>query len=200
MVKMRTIIFLACSLIILSITISCNNSSTGPSPFSTDVFPNALGNTWTYAHHDSLANVSDTLIVTITGETSLSNNQPAMIWQYRFSNSVDTTYVFTDGDTVRFVGNSHPFRIVFPLSLGSEWKGDYWFNDTIRVLKKEPISVVAATFLDSYKIEEIWIGLNDYGRFTWWFVPSVGFVRIYHTGVSFGTANETFELISYSIR
>jgi len=197
---MQTKLLLICSLMLVSINISCNDSSTGPSTSSTDIFPNKLGNTWIYAHHDSLSNLSDTLTVTIVGETTLSNNQSAMIWQYRLSNNIDTVYVFNVGDTVRFVTNRHPFRILFPLQIGSKWGGDYGLNDTIRILQKAPISVVAGTFANSYEIQETWGGLNDYGQFTRWFAPNAGLIRIYHTGASFGMANETFELISYSIR
>lgn len=196
---MQTKLLLICSLMLLSIIISCKDSSTSPNTSSTDIFPNKLGSNWIYAHHDSLSHLSDTLTVTIVGATTLSNNQSAMIWQYRRSTNIDTVYVFNAGDTVRFVTNTHSFRILFPLQIGSKWGGDY-LNDTIRILQKAPISVVAGTFADSYEIQETWGGLNDYGQFTRWFVPNAGFVRIYHTGASFGMANETFELINYSIR
>lgn len=190
--------FLIVSVVLFNL--SCKKSPTEPNELPTNIFPNKVGNIWVYAHHDSLSNFSDTLIVTIVGQKTISNNQPATIWQYKFPSRMDTVYVAFVGDTVRSITNNHPFRIIFPLQIGKKWNGDYWFSDTTRVLLKESISTVAGSFAESYKIVEDWVGLNDFGQKTLWFVSNVGIVRIYHIGYNFGMANETFELISYSLK
>ena len=82
-------------------------------------FPNGRGSQWTYFVYDSLAHISDTLTVTIFGHTILPMGIETTVWQYAYSTFIETLYVNTSQDTIRFYetrgstwGN---FNYVFPL-------------------------------------------------------------------------------------
>lgn len=68
-------------ILLAAIVYSCNSSVTSP---STDVgttdFPNKIGDEWKYFYYDSLSNSSDTVVVSIIGDTTFSGNRTAKIW------------------------------------------------------------------------------------------------------------------------
>lgn len=195
---MKTRISLSLLALVLVLSPSCKNSPTQISEVPSMEFPNNIGNSWTYSHFDSLAQKSDSVLVTIVGQTNLTPDQVATIWQFKYPNRIDTGYVTVSQDTVRLVSSGRSFRILFPLQVGNKWVEDY-VNDTNRVVGYGPITVVAGSFSGAYQIVESWGGFNDYGSIARWFVPAVGIVRMYHRGWSFGEANETYELIRYQI-
>lgn len=196
---MKTKLFFLSLTVLIIINMSCNNSPTQTDELPSSDFPNKVGDTWTYFHFDSLNLKSDTVVVTIVGQTTLASNQLATIWQFKSWQGVETTYVTVSKDTVRLISSSHGFKLIFPLQVGNKWKEDYSANDTNRVLRSGSISVIAGNFSGTYELQESWGFLNDYGSISRWFVPQVGIVRIYHTRWSFGMANETFELVRYKI-
>lgn len=82
-------------------------------------FPTSIGSQWKYAVYDSLAQQRDTLVVTILGRTVLPGDIPAFIWQFAYRSRIDTQYVSTLADTVRFYTSSFDEwsqpNYVFPL-------------------------------------------------------------------------------------
>ena len=181
--------------------VSCKRSSTSAGEPVVPDFPNNAGNYWVYSFYDSLANKSDILTITIVGQTP---DKSASIWQFKYSDRIDTQYVTISQDTVIFAPavnspwSSYNTKIPFPLLIGNKWRGNY-LNDSSYVAEINSISVPAGSFSNAYKIVEGWGGFNDYGSIISWFVPKVGIVRRYHKGVSFGLANDTFTLVSYNI-
>jgi hypothetical protein len=198
---MKGNIFFFVSIVLLLLNVSCKNASTpSTEPVPAD-FPNNVGNKWVYSFYDSLSNKSDYLTVTIVGQTA---NKSASIWQFKYSNRIDTQYVTVTSDTVHFDPHiSSPWSsynniFLFPLQVGNGWRGDYVLDSTY-IAEINSIIVPAGSFSNAYNIVERWGGFNDYGSITSWFVPKVGIVRRYHRGISFGEANDTFSLVSYNI-
>jgi hypothetical protein len=176
---------------------SCKKSSELPTQPASADFPNTVGDYWSYAFYDSLSNKSDILTISIVGQTL---DKSISIWQFKYSDRIDTQYVSISGDTVTFSPqisspwSSYNTKIIFPLIVGNGWRT---YFDTTFISSTNYIGVPAGSFPTAYRIDEIWGGFNDYGTIVSWFVPKVGFVSRYHRGTSFGTANESFNLISY---
>lgn len=161
-------------------------------------------NSWTYAFTDSLSKEKDTVIIKPVGRALYDNREPAYIWQLKFKKYIDTNYVFTskNNDTVRFISNFSKHnryikaRLLFPLFVGMKWKGE-WFNDTVKVIRQEKISVPYAIFLNAFYLEEKWGAFNDYGKMILWYQPHVGFLKIQRREWGFGFLNQSWELIKY---
>ncbi len=185
---------------------SCHDSITFPDEVNLSEADFLLdsNNIWTYAFTDSLSKEKDTVIVKSLGKGFYDNREPAFIWQLKFKKYLDTNYVFTskNKDTIRFISNFNRHnryikaRLLFPLFAGMKWKGE-WFNDTVKVIRQEKISVPFAIFLNAFYLEEKWGAFNDYGKMILWYQPHVGFLKIQRREWGFGFLNQTWELIKY---
>ena len=168
----------------------------------TSYFPNNIGTQWTYFYYDSLANQSDTVAVQVVGDTTFEDNRKARIWEYRFQSATERKYVEISEDTVKIYDDLNTLwintKFIMPFEVGKKWGGDFLL-DSSYVIEKLPITVIANRFTESYKIKEIWGGLNDYGLVYTWFVPGVGIVKRHHRGWSFGMANKYWELMNYKV-
>ncbi len=191
-------------LILLSVlfVLNCSEKSVQPSNgnYSISDFPNTEGTQWIYSYYDSLNSKADTVTVTVLAAL---NQGDTSIWQYSFSTYTDSQYVITRDDTIimRPV-NSYKWPetiLVFPLQSGNGWKGSS-ITDTFTVINQETIIVPAGEFENSWFIEENWGAFNDYGRIKIWFEPKVGVIKKHHLGWSFGLANNTWKLLSYTIK
>jgi hypothetical protein len=199
------IIFIILStLLFIVLAYSCNTSITGPSDeIAENGFPNQIGDEWKYFYYDSLSQSSDTVVVSIIGDTTFSGSRTAKIWQYKFRNNTEYRFVEILGDTVRIYDYLQSLwintKFVFPLIVGNSWKGDL-LNDSSLVISNDSVSVLAGHFKNSYLIQESWGALNDYGKISTWFVPGIGIVKKHHLGWSFGSANNYWELMEYRIK
>lgn len=197
---------LAVAIGVLSLlSLACESSTNRPDDLIAVSFPSKVGDTWTYAHYDSLSGKAGNVVVTIVDDTILSG-QYATVWQCTYPDEIDTIYVTASSDTVRFIDSSpflqrfrewHGRKFVFPLVVGNKWKGEWW-GDSTHVAEKGAVKVMAGDFSEGFKVTERWSGLNDYGSIDTWIVPNIGIVRMHHRGLSFGMANESYELVSYS--
>ena len=198
----KIIIFLSALTIILSIS-ACDDSSVNNPPNTIDDFPNSGGTTWKYIVTDSLSGSTDTLKVTVDGNTTISNGQDVTIWQLAFTDSMDSNYVLIDHDSVKIFEDkeflTNNIKLVFPLQVGSTWKGDYITTDSFYVSGTTQLSTPAGTFNDVYIIERFYGGFNEYNKMTIWFVNNVGIVKLYKRDVTLGFLNEVRELIEYDI-
>ncbi len=196
------------SLIILmfltvSLATSCSEKSTSPPAGSfAEVFPNEVGHSWTYATFDSIAMTPDTTRVTVVGRITFDDGSPGTAWEFASRSEVDTQYVSTFRDTVRFTpGPAYPrtgSKYVFPLRVGVGWSGDF-FSDTIWVAESGPMTVPGGIFQNAFRIEERWGFFNDYGQVRTWFVPDVGIVFQETNLFGFSFKHETMNLIDYDL-
>jgi len=163
-------------------------------------FPTRTGSQWTYAVYDSLAQRRDTLVVTIFGQTVLTGNIPAWIWQLAYRSRIDTQYVSISGDTVRFyLGYSQWTQpnYLFPLWLSKVWQLVPMESTTVTQIGW--VETPAGSFPNAYLVEKEWRGYNDYGTLRTWLVPNIGIVKLHRRGTSFGWANVLWELMGYRI-
>ncbi|MBM2841986.1 MAG: hypothetical protein HW412_2514 [Bacteroidetes bacterium] len=170
--------------------------------FNLTDFPNSQGSRWTYFVYDSLAQRSDTLVVTVGGQTILPGNIPATIWQFAYLTRTDTMFVVVAGDTLRFYRYPNysfgEVNFLFPLFLGKGWM--FLFGDTNTVVQVGPLITPGGFFSVTYLVEKLWTFPNDYGVLRAWLVPRVGIAKLHRRGVSFGQANVTWELLSYHVQ
>lgn len=166
-------------------------------------FPNTEGSQWVYARYDSVAQHRDAVTVLALGLDTLPSNTVARIWQRSYSDGRrDTQYVSVVADTLRILSDPNSLwygaKLVFPLSLGKRWAGDF-VTDSYQVLRIGAVAVPAGQFPVSYLVEEQWGMFNDYGRVRTWLVPNIGIVRMDRWATS-SAMNESWELLRYSIR
>ena len=182
---------------------SCESSTdNNPSPESTAVFPNEVGDEWIYAVHDSVANSTDTLRVNIIG-TIRGSGKIYKIWVRKSQTVSDTFYVTAENNNVYFYDASAPNvidqTIEFPLVVGNYWLNpDKQFDSTI-VRTRESVTVPTDTYPDAFRLERRWGSFNVYGNSTTWFVNNVGIVKFYQRIYGFDNVKETWELLSYVV-
>ncbi len=195
---MKHITRFACLAMIVGMATGCRNTVTSPSESFPQDFPNNVGDSWTFAEFDSLSKTSDTVYVSIVGQTELTSNRSATIWCYKYPTQTDTVFVTFSNDTAEFI-SGRTTKLIFPLRVGNQWPEDY-VNDTNRVLENAPFSVPAASFPSAYQIVETWGGFNDYGKVIRWFVPQVGIISVSTRRLILGAyTNTTLQLIHYDI-
>ncbi|RMG33250.1 MAG: hypothetical protein D6732_12330 [Methanobacteriota archaeon] len=207
---MKRFIFLIIPLGILFIfSITCKKNTTAietqpepepePKEFEISDFPNTPGWHFTYLVKDSTVQPRiDTVVVDIVGDTLLPGNRTATIWRYQYPNITDTMYAWAHEDTLRFYtqweGNYAQLLLVFPLKIGNQWRGDFT-ADTVTVLDKQPVEVIAGHFAESYRLRHFFWGPNAGGLEYLWLVPDVGIVKM---DLNDYLLSQYWELIGYS--
>ena len=195
----KIILILFVSLLIASCESSTDNN---PSPESTAVFPNEVGDEWIYAVHDSVSNSTDTLRVNIIG-TVRSNGKNLKIWVRKSQTISDTFYVTAENNTVYFYAASDPNvadqTIEFPLVVGKYWLNPGKQFDSTIVRTRESVTVPTDTYPDAFRLERRWGSFNIYGNSTTWFADNVGIVKLYRRIYGFDNVKETWELLSYTV-
>jgi len=190
------------------ITYSCIDNVLEPQlTISEAQFLISESNNWTYSFYDSLAKKSDIVIIKPSGRTLYDNREEAFIWKLNFTSYSDTHFVFISKnlDSLRIIPNFNSrqryfkARLKFPLKVGAKWKGE-WFNDTVKVIKQENITVAGVTYFGAYYIEQKWGALNEYGLMRFWYLPQVGFIKIVRREWGFSFMNQTWELLKHETR
>ncbi|MCB0282723.1 MAG: hypothetical protein KDF60_09110 [Calditrichaeota bacterium] len=178
--------------------ISCSESTEtyqDPITYLAD-FPQGSGSYWVYAYYDSLTSTADTVTVSIENHTA----ENTKLWKYTYTDHTDSLYVKTSGDTLKMSQDSaveFPRTvIIFPLEKGKSWM-HYIYTDSVSAV--QDINVLGES-KDAFILNENWGAFNDYGQIKRWIVPNLGIVKIRHTGWSFGTANNTWDLLDYHIQ
>ncbi len=114
-------------ILLVSLFIGCDKLT---SPIETRLelnsFPTQEGSYWIYEVTDSIQNIYDTLKVSILDNTILSNGKAVKIWEYRYSENVDTLFVAIEEDTISFYQGTitsfaEKLKIIFPLFDNKNW-------------------------------------------------------------------------------
>lgn len=160
-------------------------------------FPHVPGTRWTYTVYDSLTGLTDTAMVSITGNTELINNVPVQIWVTARGSVRDTSYVAVRGNTVEFyatLSSNNPETLVFPLAAGSSWGTS---TDTNTVAGIDMIVTPSGTFDESFDVLRRAFGMNYALHTHTWLVPHVGIVMRTKIESDFSASvNETWSLVS----
>ena len=132
-------------------------------PEEGEAFPNLIGSTYSFAYYDSVAEVADTVAVSIVGQRTLDNGEVAKVWVCQFENHADTHFVSQIGQTTKIYwrGLDEPFVLQEPLSVGKYWPGET--SDTVTVLDTASVAIPAGTFTKAYRTErtQYMIGATD---------------------------------------
>lgn len=169
-------------------------------------FPLQIGNEWIYAVHDSvrlsddsLIVSTDTLVVTITGDTVLDNGRAATTWHYQFRDKEYNSFAALSNDTLWFYGYPSGYLETFfllPLKVGKGWK---IFSDSVVVLSKESILTPMGNFNNVYHLRQSVFQPNAPGYIDYWISSEYGivkrFVRIIYT-IGMTIESSQWELIS----
>jgi hypothetical protein len=180
-----------------------STSNTNPKPADTDVFPNKVGDKWTYSVYDSLSGTTDTLNVQIVGTTLNTNNKSLKIWIFnsRFFN--DSLFVSVTDSAVIFYEDRNATLLnqvfEFPLEINKYWMNPNLQFDSTMVTAKESVTVPSGTYPDAYRLERTWLSLNVHGHSKTWFVNNIGIVKLYERIQGFDNINQTRELLSYIV-
>jgi hypothetical protein len=197
---------------------ACLNCCTGNDPVNTDgtaespiTIPMAIGVLWIYEVHDNLAEVTDTIQVSIVDTVSTGDGSFFTVWKYNRSDVISTRYIEVAGDTLVIrhdTLNLQPCEyLVFPLKVGRRWTVPCGFRDTSWVTHSGRISVPAGDFDNGFQIDRLWnFDIEGGGnRSTTWIVPEVGIVfRHLLSQFSDGstttfTADEEWRLLSHDL-
>ncbi len=184
---------------------SCNEPELGKQVVDAGNFPLSLGSTWKYAIYDSTKHRADTVVVSITDSTYLSDGTAAAVWQYAYSHSVDTQYVAQSRDSI-LVYRSPDVRslsmvLVLPLEVGRQWLNSP--PGSMKVTARENVDVPGGSFARALRVEQHPFIGNFYGGTTYWFVPDVGLVRMHRAWMDTmadDRVNTVWELLSFKRR
>ncbi|HLX90034.1 MAG TPA: hypothetical protein VKR32_00035 [Puia sp.] len=186
-----------------------------------DIFPNHVGDRWTYANagRKEFGDQVNWLIVEVIGSLRLPNGKIANIWLYKFPRGTDTTYVLSSGTkaTVYF-GNiaTHPrdpgempmekWSYHFPLSASDFWVLDYPHGDTVKVQPRQEVLVPAGRFSNSYLLVNYTdqsVEIRNFRKVdSVWFTPGIGVTRFVQNEFNVRPAlgNGNWELLNYQFK
>lgn len=186
MKKLQILIF------VLIIIIGCRRENNETLPLKKSL-PYELGNTWIYLNYNSQTKLFDTLRESIVGNTILDDSVPVIKLLYKYSNIIDTNYLYVSKDTIKIYEsiyhNTSLFGYVFPLKVGKVWTG---FNNSMRwdstiVIKELEIEVFPNVFYKGFELNKKgWIFEGGYD-FVEWYVPGIGVVETFKSKSSVNT-------------
>jgi hypothetical protein len=196
----------AAAVALLALAFAACSSSTEPA--AEQPFPNSVGNSWTYAVHDTVSGQArvDTATVRITLRTSTiapgeapdtaPESRPAMMWEISFRGRTDSLLVLryqnrAELNPMRMDGLWLYRRIQFPLTVGNEWDSPAGHDV---VAAQQLIRVPAGEYEPAFRIES-----SDRERLHW-YVPGVGSVAFERTDTSQGVPlRQRWELVRFTL-
>jgi len=166
-------------------------------------FPNSLGSYWKYQRQDHLTNTTDTISVTITGDTIVSDKIYA-VWEYDYGQRIDILYVSQNDDSVKFYTSHFNWMdrlYITPFELGLGWKTPPFNSDTSYVSAVGEIFINGRSYENVARIERSTESFNYFLDESIWIKPGVGLVKFQFNADNSGAeSNETWELIEFQIQ
>ncbi len=154
-----------------------------------EYFPNTVNSYWKYERVDSLDNTTDTVTVTITGDTLVSNDS-YKIWEYDYGSRVETMYVLQSNDSIIFYRSHFDWidcLYITPFELGLEWKNPSFQPDSSFVSSVEDVAIDGRLYQDVVLIERNAQGFNSFLAEKIWIKPGVGVVKLEREQYVFGS-------------
>jgi hypothetical protein len=167
-----------------------------------EYFPNSIGDYWKYKYVDSLNNSTSFVDVNIVGNKTLLNGQVSKVWVLKFTDKVDTNYVYQIGDTVRFLNvyfetvNTY----VTPLLANNKWENSFLF-DSVEVKEQRTFILNNKNFDNSFLLNEHGYGFNYNLTSVEWFCPDVGMLTRTRKEFNLGPSDNSYwELVEYQLK
>lgn len=187
---MKTILSCCVSLLF---ALGCRkNSHNNNNQSSASIFPNEVGDNWTYIVNDT--SYSDyqpnpiiaqyNMTVSIIDSVTLAGGIKANVWVYSYSGKTDTNYIFLSGDTINFASNKRSYleivrRYIIPFRLHNSWKYNMNSNNDITVDSQANIIVGKNQFDNSFHISGHPDMPDEIIYIDEWLKDNVGVVRRY---------------------
>ncbi len=186
--------------------------------FSTQIFPNEVGDHWIYKYDDGDSNSEQYIYVDIVGTTTLQG-QRATIWTSTLQDTsntkylIDSSYVVVENQKAVFYAPPcltctpqlvyEKRRYVFPLQVSNLWFTNKTSGDTTKVLSENSLTVPAGTFQNTFHLSKtIGYVTNSFTKDSIWLTPNVGMTKYYQDEYSLGPipGNGTWELATYNLK
>jgi hypothetical protein len=166
-------------------------------------FPNSVGDSFIYRVTDSVNNNVFNVFVSVVGSTKMSNGLPVNIWTYKYPNSIDTNYVFSNKDSVIFYGSrdTDPNKVIIknvyhlPVTVGAKWRVSF-IGDSSKVVKNDTLQINGKSYNNVYLIHEHFYLTNVITTRDQWFAPNIGLVKMNYFVSDFGNTKEYWQLAS----
>lgn len=191
-------------ILILSVAFICckKDSSQIENIKGSEYFPNTVGDYWKYKYIDSLNNSTSFVTINIVDNKTLPNGQVAKVWVYKFTNYVDTNYVYQTGDTVIFLNvylqivNTY----ITPLALNNKWENSFLF-DSIEVKEQRTFILNKKNFDNSFLLNERGYGFNYSITRVEWFCPNIGMLTKTRKEYNLAPSDNSYwELVEYQLK
>lgn len=201
---MRLHLLTLCAICIVCVlAASCTDFGSEPPllpAFNLSDFPYQLGNSWTYAVHDSLRNALDTLQINVVGRIP---NMSVWIWREVRDTLVEIEYCSFSRDTMKisshFDGHWPRSTFVFPIEVGKKWTGSSITHGSV-VIQYGPVTVPGGEYANAFLVKETYGDYNAMVEISCWMVPHVGIVWLHWQETNFGvtTKNLSWELLVFN--
>jgi len=176
---------------ILVVQVGCKKTNVADNNDPVSIFPNKVGNSWTYLVNDTsyfLLNpptiTQYTMTVSIVDTITLPGNIHANIWVHQSPAGNDTNYVFQNLDTVSFISNKRFYmeiirRYVEPFNLNSSWSYSWNSVFNVSVISRSDITVGTNVFENTSHIAGRPGRPDEFLRLEEWVADNVGVVKRY---------------------
>ncbi len=198
---MRSILrFIPALLIIIS---ACHKHDTN-SYVDLSSYPLKSGDNWTYQVFDSINNVTDTALFSITGSYTLNGGPIYYTTTTVISGTVvDSGLIVLSGDSVMYQPSGNglfsDLTLLFPLSQGSKWHTRY-YGDSVSVNAVNLNRTVLGTTYDSvYNIVRVQSVPDLYIHQTIYIAADIGIIEATCDIMPWIPQHKTIRLIKYSI-
>ena len=190
---MKTI--LSCCVILLFALGCRKNNNNNDNQSSATIFPNKVGDTWTYLVNDTTYDLQNptpvvaqyNMTVSIIDSVTLTGGVKANVWVYSYPNETDTNYVFQNGDTINFASNKRFYleivrMYIIPFRLHNSWEYSVNSIHDVTVDSQANIIVGKNQFGNSFHISGNPGMPDEVIHIDEWLEDNVGIVRRYVDG------------------
>jgi hypothetical protein len=193
--KMKNIIFCFFIIVILVGCQKANSSDDTSVQSQPDIFPDKVGDTWTYLVNDTTYTFSSSatisqynLTISIVDSVLLPGALKANRWVYSYPGGTDTNYVYQHGDTISFAAYTSSSLLIvrqyiIPLRLYSSWQYvESNFTGPLHYVTVDSVSTIfigGDRFENAYAIHGVPGVPDNFFYVEEWIADHVGVVKRY---------------------
>jgi hypothetical protein len=214
-----------CFIFLFTAGCSKSNSSNNSNKNATDIFPDKIGDIWTYLVNDTAANTITRQSKTITQYNmtvtivdsellppsihgiQLPSGKEAHVWVYNYSGVIDTNLVYQTGDTIIFFDVNHTSKsfarqYIVPFQLHSSWPYTVAGLGEVTVDSQMNVIVGQNHFYNTFEIDGTAGMPDEEFNVSEWIDNNVGIVKRYlQTGGTSGVDHFTkSSLVSFYLK
>lgn len=201
MVMKRALIFIP---VILILIFACKKNHPTGGFVDISGFPLKAGDTWTYQLFDSINNITDTAVFTITSSYSQGSSVYFNTQTIIAGNVTDSGQIINTGDSVIYQpGNGNglfsTITLLFPMAQGSKWHTRYYGDSVFVIAANLTHSEFRTTYDSVYYVNRIESVPDLYIHQYIYLAPGVGIIEETLEMAPWIPVHKTLRLISYQI-